>query len=93
VDIPALIGIATRNDCAIEVVASVGDAALEGTPVIRVFGAGRSVPEGSLRVATKLGAERTFEQDPKYAIRSLVDIAIKALSPAINDPRPVLSGC
>ena len=29
---------------------------------------------------------RTFEQDPKYPIRLLVDIAIKALSPAINDP-------
>ena len=28
----------------------------------------------------------TFEQDPKYAIRLLVDIAIRALSPAINDP-------
>jgi uncharacterized membrane protein len=27
-----------------------------------------------------------FEQDPKYALRLLVDIAIKALSPAINDP-------
>jgi uncharacterized membrane protein len=33
-----------------------------------------------------LGSERTFEQDPKYAIRLLVDIAIKALSPAVNDP-------
>ena|SRR6516225_5665845 len=33
-----------------------------------------------------MGEERTFEQDPKYAIRPLVDIAIKALSPAINDP-------
>src|SRR5262249_9488918 len=33
-----------------------------------------------------LGHERTFEQDPKYAIRLLVDIAIRALSPAINDP-------
>ena len=32
------------------------------------------------------GDERTFQQDPKYAIRLLVDIAIKALSPAINDP-------
>jgi uncharacterized membrane protein len=86
VDISALIEIATRNGCSIELVASVGDAALEGTPIMRVFGAGRSVPEGSLRVAIKLGAERTFEQDPKYAIRLLVDIAIKALSPAINDP-------
>jgi uncharacterized membrane protein len=33
-----------------------------------------------------LGRERTFEQDPKYALRILVDVAIKALSPAINDP-------
>jgi uncharacterized membrane protein len=30
--------------------------------------------------------ERTFEQDPKYPIRLLVDIAIKAPSQAINDP-------
>jgi uncharacterized membrane protein len=33
-----------------------------------------------------MGGDRTFEQDPKYAFRLLVDIAIKALSPAINDP-------
>src|SRR5205814_622215 len=30
--------------------------------------------------------QRTFEQDPQYAIRLLVDIAIRALSPAVNDP-------
>jgi uncharacterized membrane protein len=36
--------------------------------------------------AIHLTLERTFEQDPKYPIRLLVDIAIKALSPAINDP-------
>ena len=34
----------------------------------------------------QLERQRTFEQDPKYAIRLLVDIAIKALSPAVNDP-------
>jgi uncharacterized membrane protein len=32
------------------------------------------------------GRERTFEQDPRYPICLLVDVAIKALSPAINDP-------
>jgi hypothetical protein len=30
--------------------------------------------------------ERTIDQDPAFAIRVLVDIAIKALSPAVNDP-------
>ena len=33
-----------------------------------------------------LGDERTFDQDPAFAIRILVDIASRALSPAINDP-------
>jgi uncharacterized membrane protein len=36
--------------------------------------------------AIHVDRERTFEQDPKYPIRLLVDIAIKALSPAVNDP-------
>ena len=69
-----------------ELVVSVGDAALEATPILRVFGVGALVREDSLRSAISLGRERTFSQDPKYAIRLLVDIAIKALSPAINDP-------
>ena len=32
------------------------------------------------------GPERTFDQDPALAIRVLVDIALRALSPAVNDP-------
>ena len=33
-----------------------------------------------------LGDERTIEQDPMFAVRIMVDIANKALSPAVNDP-------
>ena len=33
-----------------------------------------------------LGDERTIQQDPAFAIRVMVDIAIRALSPAVNDP-------
>jgi uncharacterized membrane protein len=33
-----------------------------------------------------LGRERTLDQDPAFALRILVDIAIRALSPAVNDP-------
>jgi len=39
-----------------------------------------------VRRAILLERQRTFDQDPKYALRLLVDVAIKALSPAINDP-------
>jgi uncharacterized membrane protein len=86
VNIPALVDIAITNGCVIEMVASIGDATLDGTPLLRVYGTGKPVRDRGLRFAIGLGAERTFEQDPKYAIRLLVDIAIKALSPAINDP-------
>ena len=53
---------------------------------MRVHGAKVRVAEKALLRAIRLENERTFEQDPKYPIRLLVDIAIKALSPAINDP-------
>ena len=33
-----------------------------------------------------VGFERTAEQDVAFGVRQLVDIAVKALSPAINDP-------
>ena len=33
-----------------------------------------------------LGDERTFDQDPAFALRIMVDIANQALSPAVNDP-------
>ena len=86
VDVPALVEIASRAWCTIELTADVGDAILDSTPILRIRGGVGPLPEEPLRRAIELGSERTFEQDPKYAIRLLVDIAIKALSPAINDP-------
>jgi uncharacterized membrane protein len=81
-----LIGLASSYDGRIDVVAAVGDTVMEGIPLLHVFGARQTIDEQMLRDALELGEERTFDQDPKYAIRLLVDIASKALSPAINDP-------
>ena len=39
-----------------------------------------------LRTAIAFGSERTTEQDPTFAFRIVIDVALKALSPAINDP-------
>jgi uncharacterized membrane protein len=86
VDVAALVNLAKVSGGVIEMVAAVGDTVVELAPVLRVFGAERSIDERKLRHGVEIGGERTFEQDPKYAIRLLVDIAIRALSPAINDP-------
>ncbi len=80
-----LLELAIAADAVIEVTATVGDTLVLGTPILRVHG-GRPIDETRLRAAFSLGTERTFAQDPKYAIRLIVDIAIKALSPAVNDP-------
>jgi uncharacterized membrane protein len=81
-----LVEIARKAGAVIEMTAAIGDSVLDMAPLVRVYGAKEAVDEQGLRQALEVGDERTFEQDPKYAIRLIVDIAIKALSPAINDP-------
>jgi uncharacterized membrane protein len=84
-DVDALVRLARENAATIKLDAAVGDPVVESTPLILVF-CKHSLNEQALRRAIQLGDERTIEQDPKYAIRLLVDIAIRALSPAVNDP-------
>ena len=57
-----------------------------GRPLFRLYGGGEVVSDGLLDQAVAIGSERTMEQDPEFAFRIIVDIAAKALSPAINDP-------
>jgi uncharacterized membrane protein len=84
-DIDALVEQARTADAVIVMECAVGDALVEDAVLLRVRG-GKPLPEAHLRQAIEVARERTFEQDPKYPLRLLVDIAIKALSPAINDP-------
>jgi uncharacterized membrane protein len=86
IDVRHLVRLAEREGAVVAVAWAVGDTVVDGMPLLRVLGGTRPIAEGRLRRLVRLGHERTFEQDPKYAIRILVDIAIKALSPAINDP-------
>ncbi len=85
VDTAALVRCASNSGAVIQVVCSVGDSVRVGSVLIRVYGTGLEIDERLLE-ALKLGGERTFEQNPTLAIRLLVDIAVRALSPAVNDP-------
>lgn len=83
-----LLRFARENDCLVVVPPAVGDFVAEGTTLFEVYGGDRldaSATDRLLAMAV-LGVERTIEQDPSYAIRVMVDIAIRALSPAVNDP-------
>ena len=78
--------LAVAHRTVVTMAAAVGDTVVDGTPLLQVHGGNRPIREWTLRRCVQLGRDRTFEQDPKYAIRLLVDIAIRALSPAVNDP-------
>jgi uncharacterized membrane protein len=70
----------------IELIPQVGDFVAVDEPLFNLYGGARSIDETTLHAAIAFGSERTLEQDPTFAFRIVVDIALRALSPAINDP-------
>ena len=83
-----LVQFARQHRCTLVLNHVVGDFFPAGAAVIQVYGgetAGRRA-EQRLHGMFVLGVERTIEQDPAFAVRIMVDVAIKALSPAVNDP-------
>ena len=86
INIPALVAEARRTDCLVELVPRVGNFVDDGEPLFRIYGPKGMVNQRKLLNAVALAPERTIEQDATFAIRVIVDVANKALSPAINDP-------
>ena len=87
-DTTGLTRFARERDCLIVVRPAVGDFVSQGAALFEVYGAGPLDDATAARLLSMivLGVERTIEQDPAFAIRVMVDIAIRALSPAVNDP-------
>lgn len=91
VDVEALVEAAEQHDVIIWIDARPGDHVVTGTPLASVSAPGRSKNEleeieEEVKSAVRIGYERTVEQDSAYGFRQLTDIAVKALSPGINDP-------
>lgn len=87
-DARGLTRFARERDCLVVVRPAVGDFVPEGAVLFEVYG-GTGLDDAAatrLRSMIVLGVERTIEQDPAFALRVMVDIAIRALSPAVNDP-------
>jgi len=86
VDLPTLLALARRSDGVIEFAQQVGDFVATDEPLFVLHGGAAALDDHKLRAAVAFGPERTLEQDPMFAFRILVDVGLKALSPAINDP-------
>ena len=102
VDVDALAALADRHRMTVRVAVSVGDHVTGGgmlgwcwprpVPAAGGVGSADSLPALDRRVVDRvvraigIGFERTLQQDVRFGLRQLVDIALRALSPAINDP-------
>ena len=86
VDLEVLRREAERTDGVIEFCHQVGNFVAVGEPLFHLHGGAIAADEALLRNAVGFGPERTIEQDATFSFRIIVDIAIKALSKAINDP-------
>jgi uncharacterized membrane protein len=85
-NIKLLVAEAERSGGTIEFVPQVGDFVAVEEPLFNLYGGARLIGEETLRASVAFGSERTIDQDPTFAFRIVVDIALRALSPAINDP-------
>jgi len=89
-DADGLAEIARKNECVIDIVPQVGDLVAEGDPLFYVYLGGMAIPEEELQNRVAFGSGHTIEQNPSFGLRIILDIAIRALSPAVNDPTTAL---
>lgn len=78
--------LAARTNCTIELIPQVGDFVSTDDPLARIYPPEATVSEEAINALVAFGPERTMRQDPMFAFRIMVDVASRALSPAVNDP-------
>jgi uncharacterized membrane protein len=89
IDKDDLVLLAQRQRVTVEILVHVGDYVPSGIALARVWSDDGGVPltaPGDITRHIGLGRERTMRQDVAFGFRQLVDMAEKALSPAVNDP-------
>lgn len=92
-DVQALVACLAHHDAVARIEVRAGDHVVRGTPLATAWAPGGATPgalpdvlvEG-IRNGITLQYERTLDQDAAFGFRQLEDIAVKAMSPAVNDP-------
>jgi uncharacterized membrane protein len=92
IDEDGLFEAACSAGLAVECVCRAGDLVIEGAKLARLYG---EEPDeetrGRVLAAFIIGAGRTATQDPEFVLNELVEIAVRALSPGVNDPFTAVS--
>ncbi len=87
-DDETLLQIAQKHNLVLKLLGQPGDFIIDNTPLVIVWAEAAASKQTDLVIHSSfvLGAQRTLVQDITFGINELVEVAIRALSPAINDP-------
>jgi uncharacterized membrane protein len=93
IDTEQLVARAKAYRVKIHVLRRVGQFVPAGIPLLMVYKGERLSSDGvtDLRAAFDFGHARTLQQDLEFGVLQIVDIALKAISPAVNDPSTAIS--
>jgi uncharacterized membrane protein len=88
IDTTRLVELAKWHHVKIHLLRRVGQFIPSGAHLLMVYRGDRLTPEAiaELLAAIDLGPLRTLQQDVEFGVLQIVDIALKAISPAVNDP-------
>ena len=92
-DVKRLIFLATSYRVKVRVLRRVGQFVPAGVPILMVHKAERLSPKDCAEFlgAFDFGPARTLQQDAEFGVLQIVDIALKAISPAVNDPTTAIN--
>jgi uncharacterized membrane protein len=92
-DTKRLISLATTYRVKVHLFRRVGQFVPAGVPLLMVYKADRLSAEkcAEFRGAFDVGPARTLQQDVEFGVLQIVDIALKAISPAVNDPTTAIT--
>jgi len=93
IDTDQLVALAKSYRVKVQVLRRVGQFVPAGIPLLMVYKGERLSSEGTaeLRGTFDFGPSRTLQQDLEFGVLQIVDIALKAISPAVNDPSTAIS--
>jgi uncharacterized membrane protein len=94
IDVDRLFALAKNYRVRLLVLRRVGHYIPASAPLLRISRSERlpAAAVGELLAAFDIGPSRTMQQDVEFGVLQIVDIALRAISPAVNDPSTAING-
>ncbi|MFS0862799.1 DUF2254 domain-containing protein [Fredinandcohnia sp. 179-A 10B2 NHS] len=91
IDIPGMVEQASKDDCILRIERNINDYVDEETPILSVWPSSNSKFEGNYDRFITVGTKQAPFHNIEFGMIKIVEIAVRALSPGINDPNTAIN--